>query len=130
MLAPRALTSSNAFVRSFIRAGSGAASHWSDDELDGYAEVLPDPARAAATSACSRTFLTRELPAVLLGGYEAGDLVVPTLLVLGEGSLLRRTLDPQPSRNLRLEQISGAAHFLPEEAPTLLLDPVLSHLAS
>jgi hypothetical protein len=43
MLAPR-LTSSNAFVRWFIRAASGAASHWSDDELDGYAEVLRDPA--------------------------------------------------------------------------------------
>jgi pimeloyl-ACP methyl ester carboxylesterase len=43
------------------------------------------------------------------------------LLVLGGLSALRWTLGPQPSQNLRVETISGAGHFLPEEAPERVL---------
>ena len=39
--------------------------NWTEQELDAYAGVLRDPARAAASSACYRTFLTRELAASL-----------------------------------------------------------------
>jgi pimeloyl-ACP methyl ester carboxylesterase len=40
---------------------------------------------------------------------------------MGGASPLRRALDPQPSRNLRVEAIDGAGHFLPEEAPDRVL---------
>ncbi len=116
-LGPRSMTGGPSLVRRIIRGGSGRAARWSDEELDVYADVLREPARAQASSACYRTFLTREVPASLRHGRHPAELQVPSLLVLGEASPLRRTLDPQPSQNLRVETIPGAGHFLPEEAP-------------
>jgi pimeloyl-ACP methyl ester carboxylesterase len=106
-----------------VRRGDGSR------ELDVYAGVLREPRRANASSACYRSFLTRELPASLLGGYGPDDLDVPALLVMGESSPIRRVLNPQPSPNLRVETIGGAGHFLPEEAPERVLDLTLEHLA-
>ena len=130
VLGPRTMTRGNGFVRRFIRAGSGPAMRWRDDELDAYAGVLRDPARAGASSACYRTFLTRELPATLLGRNRPDELRVPTLLALGEHSPIRRVLDPQPSRNLRVERIRGAGHFLPEEAPEQVLELAVAQFAN
>jgi pimeloyl-ACP methyl ester carboxylesterase len=129
VLGPATMTSGNGFIRRFIRAGSGPAMRWSDDELDVYARVLRDPRRANASSACYRSFLTRELPASLLGGHKPDALDVPALLVMGANSPIRRVLDPLPCRNLRVERISGAGHFLPEEAPERVLELTLEHLA-
>jgi pimeloyl-ACP methyl ester carboxylesterase len=129
VLGPATMTSGNGFIRRVIRAGSGPAMRWSDDDLDVYARVLRDPRRANASSACYRSFLTRELPASLLGRHRPDDLDVPALLVMGENSPIRRVLDPQPSRNLRVERISGAGHFLPEEAAERVLELTVEHLA-
>src|SRR4051794_19049376 len=54
-LGPATMTRSTSFVRAIMRAGSGPDAVWSDPELDAYADVLRDPARAAASSACYRT---------------------------------------------------------------------------
>ena len=117
VLGPRAMTRGPGLVRTLIRAGSGPDARWQDDELDVYADVLRDPARARASSACYRTFLTRELPASLRRGDRSEELEVPSLLVLGDASPLRRLLDPPPGRNLEVTTIPRAGHFLPEEAP-------------
>jgi pimeloyl-ACP methyl ester carboxylesterase len=117
VLGPRTMTSGPRFVRTLIRAGSGPDAHWTDAELDVYADVLREPARAAASSACYRTFLTREVPAALRRGSRADELTVPSLLLMGGASALHRVVDPQPSRNLRVHTIPRAGHFLPEEAP-------------
>ena len=90
---------------------------WTDAELDTYADVLRQPARAQASSACYRTFLTRELPAALRQGDRSDELRVPSLLVMGGASPLRTVLDPRPGPNLEVVAIEGAGHFLPEEAP-------------
>jgi hypothetical protein len=47
---------------------------------------------------------------------------------MGGESPLRLALDPQPSKNLRVESIAGAGHFLPEEAPEAVLDLALPFL--
>lgn len=121
-LGPRVMTRGPEFVRRVIRAGSGAGIRWSEDELDMYARVLCEPARARASSACYRTFLVRELPLLAAGrGHRASELSVPALLIMGGRSLLQRTLTPEPSRNLAVEVIGGAGHFLPEEAPSEVL---------
>jgi pimeloyl-ACP methyl ester carboxylesterase len=124
-----AMTRGRGFVRTVIRAGSGPGHRWSDDELDVYADVLREPDRARASSACYRTFLTRELPAKLRGAYGRGQLEVPSLLIMGGASALRRVIDPQPARNLSVLVIANAGHFLPEEAPQAVLDRAQPFLA-
>ncbi|MFL5859997.1 MAG: alpha/beta fold hydrolase [Solirubrobacteraceae bacterium] len=115
-LGEAALTRSDALVKAIIRRGSRLR-QWSEDELRVYADVLRAPARARASSACYRTFLTRELGR----GHEPEELRVPTLLVMGSASLIHRVANPQPSRNLAVREIHGAGHFIPEEAPDQLL---------
>lgn len=123
-----ALTRGGGLVRTLIRAASGPGHEWSDEELDIYARVLRDPARARASSACYRTFLIRELPAQLTGAYRRGQLGVPSLLLMGGASALRRVFDPRSAPNLTVSVIPGAGHFLPEEAPEAVLERALPFL--
>jgi pimeloyl-ACP methyl ester carboxylesterase len=129
ILGPLMMTSGPAFVRTIIRLGSGAEATWTDAELNTYADVLRHPARAGASSACYRTFLTRELPATIRGGDRSGELRVPSLLLMGGASALRAVLDPRPGPNLQVATIPGAGHFLPEEAPAAVLAHTLPFLA-
>ena len=129
---PSLMTRSNAFVRMIIRRASARRNRWTRAELDVYADVLRDPARAAASSSCYRTFLTREVPQSISGKrrHRPEDLRVPTLLVMGAVSPLHRVLAPRPGPNLRVETIPRAGHFLPEEAPTDVLELALPFLQS
>lgn len=127
-LGPRTMTSGKGFIRALLKAGSGSGMQWSDEELDAYAEVLREPARARASSACYRTFLTREMPASLSQGATGRTLEVPTLLVMGGAGLLQRVLRPQPGPNLQVEEIPGAGHFLAEERPDEVLARALPFL--
>jgi pimeloyl-ACP methyl ester carboxylesterase len=115
------LMSGSGLVRTIIRAGSGSGAKWSAEELDIYGDVLREPSRAAASVACYRTFLTREMPAIAAGGDRSSELSVPTLLAMGQRSAIRLALNPQPAGLLRVETIADAGHFLPEEAPEEVL---------
>jgi hypothetical protein len=53
---PGVLTAGPPFGRNLLRAGSGPGVRWCEEELDVYADVLRDPAREQASSACDRTF--------------------------------------------------------------------------
>jgi pimeloyl-ACP methyl ester carboxylesterase len=119
------MTRSPRFVREIIRLASGTRRRWTLGELDVYAEVLREPDRARASSACYRTFLTRE---ALSPRHRRGQLTVPTLLLMGEASALRRVFDPRAGGGLRVESIAGAGHFLPEEAPQEVLARALAFL--
>jgi pimeloyl-ACP methyl ester carboxylesterase len=130
VIGPKTMTSGNLFIRTVIRLGSAGDKRWSEEELDTYADRLREPARARASSACYRTFLTRELPATARSSYGRGDLKVPTLLVMGSKSILGHALDPRPAPNLEIQWIKDAGHFLPEEAPERVLDVALPFLAA
>jgi pimeloyl-ACP methyl ester carboxylesterase len=114
------MTRSDAFVKAIIR-GASRLRRWTDDELRVYAGVLRQPDRARASSACYRTFLTKELQ-LFRPRYRPRDLKVPTLLLMGAASAIQRVVGPRSSPNLRLEMIDGAGHFLPEEAPRQVLE--------
>ncbi len=116
-LGPRTMTTSGHFVRLIIRGGSIRRGLFSRAELDTYADVLRDPARARASSRCYRTFLTGEMRRLARGRYAPDQLEVPTLLLMGADSILQRGFAPEPSRNLAVSTVAGAGHFLPEEAP-------------
>jgi pimeloyl-ACP methyl ester carboxylesterase len=129
LLGRLALTSTPAFVRALIRAGSGSSMQWSEQDLDQYASVLRDPDRARASSSCYRTFITRELAPGGGRRYDPQDLRVPTKLVMGSRSAIHRVFKPTPSKNLRVQTIHGAGHFLPEEAPIETLRHIQSWIA-
>ncbi|HLH14656.1 MAG TPA: hypothetical protein VKV16_07675, partial [Solirubrobacteraceae bacterium] len=124
LLGEATLRSGPAFVRGLIRFASGPRATWDEQQLDVYARPLMEPARARASCACYRTFLTRELPELVRerGSKRAAELRVPALLLMGERSAIDRTLDPQPAGQLHVRRIPGAGHFLPEEAPHAVLD--------
>jgi pimeloyl-ACP methyl ester carboxylesterase len=128
VLGPLTLTSSPVFVRALIRAGSGSAMKWTLEDLDHYANVLQDSDRARASSNCYRTFLTREVASVS-SRYHPQDLQVPARLVMGGQSAIRHILRPRPSRNLEVQSVGGAGHFLPEEAPAETLQHIESWFA-
>lgn len=48
---------------------------------------------------------------------------------MGEASPLRRVPDPRPRGHLSVEQIPGAGHFLPEEAPDQVFGMVTAWFA-
>jgi pimeloyl-ACP methyl ester carboxylesterase len=129
LLGQLALTSGPTFVRALIRAGSGSSMRWSEQDLDRYASVLEEPDRARASSSCYRTFLTREIASLSAGQYAPEDLRVPSKLVMGNQSAIRRVFKPNPSKNLRVQTIDGAGHFLPEEAPAETLRSIQSWIA-
>lgn len=110
------LTRTPGFVRRIIRLGSGPDIRWSAAELDCYAEVLRERDRARASSACYRTFLTREV-AESLRTRRPSQLTVPTLLIMGGASGLYRLLRPRATSSMEVRVIPRAGHFLPEEAP-------------
>ena len=127
-IGPLLMTTSGTFIRTIIRGGS-TARHWSLEELDCYADVLRQPARARASSAGYRTFITRKLPALASGRYRPDQLTVDTLLVLGGNSPMHRVLRPAPTPRMTIEVIEGAGHFLPEEAPDAVLRHITGFLA-
>ena len=130
VLGPLTMTSSPRFIRSIVLLGSGDKKHWSHEELDVYAERLREPARARASSACYRTFLTRELPVLNRTRHSRSELKVPTLLLMGSKSILKHALDRRPTPNLEIQWVADAGHFLPEEAPERVLESGLPFLGA
>ena len=117
---------SRGFIHGIIRTGSGSLIEWSEEELDAYAEQFHEPGKAEASVAVYRTWLTRELPALVRGVYAPRELTVEALVIMGERSPLKRAVGlPDPRAMMRVEEIPGAGHFLAEEAPEEVLAEVL-----
>ena len=109
-----------------MRWDSAGGSHWSEQDLRWYTDVLREPARAQASVQLYRTFLMREALPVLRGRYRTTRLHVPTLVLAGA---LDITVPPVLLRNyepyadaMSVEVIPDTGHFLPEECPALLAE--------
>jgi len=107
---------------------SAAARPIEPEAARSYATRLQQRARASATSALYRTFLTRELPAMVQGTYATGTLTVPTRLVVGSEDPVIKLENlggfEAHAANMELAELQGVGHFIPDEAP----DEVLEHI--
>jgi len=132
VLGERLLRHAPQMVRELIRRGSQRDARWTDDELDEYARVLQQPARARASSALYRTFLLREAPAFAAGRYAGVRLRVPALMLTGArdavvGPPVLAGLEDHADR-ARTAVVERCGHFLPEERPDALLAALREHL--
>ncbi|HEX2016993.1 MAG TPA: alpha/beta hydrolase [Solirubrobacteraceae bacterium] len=112
-------------TRQVLRRGR-AVGHYSEHELRSYDQILRTPNGARATVGYYRSFVTRELPAILTGRYSRSHLRPPTRLLIGTrdpigaGAKLDGPIDNAPG--LEVEWVPGAGHFLPEERPDLVAE--------
>jgi pimeloyl-ACP methyl ester carboxylesterase len=121
-----------AFVRLLLRAGSTRP--WTDEQLATYADQFHEPERTRATLALYRSFQLRELWPIAFGKYANRRLTVPTLAMYGEHDRVVRGVAfaraERHADSLRVERLAGAGHFIPEEAPEVVLDHLLRFLSS
>ncbi len=106
-----------------------------DEEANAnFAEVLAQPDRARASSLVYRTFLTRELPALLRGRHLDQRLVTRTLILLGTGD---PTMSPATFTghedhvdDLTIEFVEDCGHFIAEERPELVTARIRAHIGT
>jgi pimeloyl-ACP methyl ester carboxylesterase len=127
------LVAQPAVVRAAIRNASAHPAWWRDADLDVYARVLREPARARASVRLYRTWLTEELGPVLRGHYPPWSLAVPTLLLSGAQDAVLRPARLREaaaaSERITLEIVDDCGHFLPEERSDLVTERLLAFLA-
>ena len=121
------------FVRLIFRLGAADRATFSDAELAAFVESIQEPARARASSALYRTFLTREFPAVARGRYESSRLSVPTLLLFGARDFAiapswLRGYEPHTDE-MTLEVVPDCGHFIADERPELVAERALELFA-
>jgi len=111
-------------LRWLLRGTSPHPDAWLDEDIETYAQVLDDPARARAVSLMYRTFLTREFLPLARGRYGARRLRVPTLLLFGTNDAFfsahgLRGYEPYVD-DMRVELLEREGHFVHEERAELV----------
>jgi pimeloyl-ACP methyl ester carboxylesterase len=132
-LGPRGLTRAPAMVKTGLRRASIDPGTFTETALDSYAARLAEPARAEATSRLYRSFLTRDVPAVLRGHYRSMRLQTPTLLIFGTEDVVisRRMIDRRHEQadDLRIHLVEDCGHFIAEEQPGIVSRQAIDFLA-
>ncbi len=120
----RALIRHTDFVRRLIAAGAVHPEAWSAEDLELFASLLREPARADASVHLYRTFLARELRPYLAGQHHGRRLRVPTLLLHGTHDLAvdhRRLGQWQRwADEMAVELRDDSGHFIAEEIPDVV----------
>jgi pimeloyl-ACP methyl ester carboxylesterase len=119
-----------AFIRGLMKAGAAdPAATWSDDELEQFVVQWGEPDRAAACVSIYRSFLTKELKVLASGGFADRSMQTPAILFAGDHD---RVVRPEGlggyesnAPNMRIEVVEGSGHWLPEEAPEVMLAKML-----
>jgi pimeloyl-ACP methyl ester carboxylesterase len=114
-----------------LKRGSGARNPWTAEERASFVRQFRERDRAWASVQIYRSFL-RDLRPILKGRYANRRITVPTLLLYGEEDpvLNAERIGPWQDHadDMRAEEIPGAAHFLPEEAPEAVLGRLVPFL--
>ncbi len=113
-------------VPSILQSGRGREP-LSTTDVEVFAQHMP----ARVSTAMYRTFLTRELLPLARGRYARSVLEVPTTLIVGVRDLVTRGIvaGPVPGQpQLTAQVLDGAAHWIPEQRPEVVLDWVRSRM--
>lgn len=101
--------------------GAGA---WRTQDAEIFLGQFREPARAHASVKLYRTFVTREMAAMVAGRYRRSRLTVPTLLLFGTDDQVVRPamLDgyQRYADDMTVEMHDGIGHFIADEAPELV----------
>jgi len=112
----------------------GAALDRGGREIDftPYVPVLMQPSLLRATTLLYRAFMTRELPELIGGRFRGERIRVPVHFIVGEDDFLYYDgmLEEQAPHfdDYRGESLPGVGHFIPEEAPDVVVERVLAFL--
>ena len=105
---------------------------WSDEELEVYGEVLRSDGHVNASVQYYRTFLLREMAPLARGMFRDRRLTVPTRLLAGTSDPIVRDMGDayrDYADDMEVELVPGAAHWLPEERPDVVLERALEFLS-
>lgn len=113
-------------VRLVLQRGSHPDMHWTEEELDCFAESFRSRGHALASSHVYRSFLLRELPRLKKGHYRSQRLTVPTRILAGEADPVVRAdvlagYEPYAD-DMSVEILSGCGHFVAEEKPDVVVE--------
>lgn len=98
-----------------------------DREVEVFAEVAREPARARAGQQLHWQVVLRDIPRWMVGGYRHQHLSVPTVLLAGEGDF---TLAPHSLTDARHHaddltiRVVAGGHYLPEECPAVVTEVI------
>jgi pimeloyl-ACP methyl ester carboxylesterase len=125
-LGPGVLRHLPGFVKLALREGAHPEMHWSEEELDCYAQSFRSRDHARASSRVYRSFLTRELPRLKKGHYRSQRLTVPTRILAGEADpVIREDIlagyEPYAD-DLEVEIVERCGHFVAEEQPQVVIE--------
>ncbi len=113
------------FMRGILVRGA-AGDAWSEEELESFVSQWREPDRARACVQVYRTFLTREFPQIARGAFNDEVMGQPAILFCGEEDPVIEAsslggFEPN-APNLEIRELPGVGHWVPEEAPELMLD--------
>jgi pimeloyl-ACP methyl ester carboxylesterase len=118
------------FTRAVLTQARGKGA-FTEEELDTYLAVIREPDATEASMRMYRHFLLRELGPILSDSFKEERLSVPTRWIVGTEDRVSGNADHgyrDHADDMTLERVPGVGHFVPEEAPDLVLERVLEFL--
>jgi pimeloyl-ACP methyl ester carboxylesterase len=118
------------FTRAVLTQGR-AHGEFTNEELETYLSVIRQPDATEASMRMYRHFLLRELGQILSVSFKEERLSVPTRWIVGSEDPVAGNADDgyrEHADDMTLEHVPGVGHFLPEEAPDLVLERALEFL--
>ncbi len=121
-----------ALVPRVLVRGSTNRDAWEEQTLRVFADTYAEPDRARAAVRLYRTFVLKEVPALLRGRYEGLRLTVPTRLINGadDFALAPDLLSGYEHHveEMEVEIVEHCGHFIVDELPDLVGERARSFL--
>jgi pimeloyl-ACP methyl ester carboxylesterase len=115
-----------AFTKLLFRLGNPNPGGRAASAAEQFIATLSEPDRARAAELVQTQFAYRELVPTMLGKYRSTRLTVPTLMLNGTKDFALSAAELggyEPyADDLRVELVTDAGHFLPEERPRLVAE--------